>query len=166
MYSLIFAIVDEESIASWSWFLRHLSTHVVRGRQGICLISDRHAGILGTVDRLPEWQQPNAYHRFCLRHIRSNFNSKFKNVQLKDLVWLAGTAHQIRKFNANIEKIEAINRNARRWLDSIPTEKWSLAHDGGCRWGITTSNHAEVFNSVLKSARCLPITACVQLIFY
>ena len=38
-YPLAFAIVDEETIASWSWFLRHLSTHVVQGRNEICLIS-------------------------------------------------------------------------------------------------------------------------------
>ena len=65
-----------------------------------------------------------------------------------------------------MDDIEAINRNARRWLENVPLETWSLAHDGGRRWGIITTNHCEVFNAVLKGARALPITACVQLIFY
>ena len=82
------------------------------------------------------------------------------------LALTVGTAHQIRKFNNAMESIGAINRDARRWLENIPLEKWSLTHDGGHRWGIITTNHCEVFNSVLKGARALPITACVQLIFY
>ena len=32
IFSLAFAIIDEETLASWSWFLRNLSTHVVQGR--------------------------------------------------------------------------------------------------------------------------------------
>ena len=95
----------------------------------------------------------------------SNFNKKFKNIQLKDLVWKARIAYQIRKFNSVMENIETINRNARQWLENIPLETWSLAHDGSRQWGIITTNHCEVFNAVLKGARALPITACVQLIF-
>ena len=39
-------------------------------------------------------------------------------------------------------------------------------HDGGRRYGILTTNYAEVFNSTLKGACSLPITALVQLTFY
>ncbi|KAL2243914.1 UNVERIFIED_CONTAM: hypothetical protein Sindi_0509400 [Sesamum indicum] len=46
---LAFAIVDEESHLSWKWFLRQLSRHIIRGRWGICLISDRHVGITRAV---------------------------------------------------------------------------------------------------------------------
>ncbi|KAL2235909.1 UNVERIFIED_CONTAM: hypothetical protein Sindi_1323100 [Sesamum indicum] len=42
---LAFEIVDEESHLSWKWFLRQLNRHIIRGQRGICLISDRHAGI-------------------------------------------------------------------------------------------------------------------------
>ena len=41
-----------------------------------------------------------------------------------------------------------------------------MAYDGGRRYGMMTTNLSEVFNSVLKGARNLPITACVQLTFY
>ena len=44
--------------------------------------------------------------------------------------------------------------------------KWALSHDGGRRYGIMTTNKYEVFNSVLKGARCLPVTALVQLTFF
>ncbi|XP_075521508.1 uncharacterized protein LOC142554724 [Primulina tabacum] len=36
---LAFAIVDEETSYSWKWFLKNLGRHVVRGENGVCLIS-------------------------------------------------------------------------------------------------------------------------------
>ncbi|KAL0308837.1 UNVERIFIED_CONTAM: hypothetical protein Sradi_5826000 [Sesamum radiatum] len=46
---LAFAIVDEETYPSWKWFLQQLSRHVIRGRRGMCLISDRHGGLIKAV---------------------------------------------------------------------------------------------------------------------
>ncbi|KAK4386114.1 hypothetical protein Sango_2482000 [Sesamum angolense] len=46
---LAFAIVDEETYPSWKWFLQQLSRRVIRGRRGMCLISDRHGGLIKAV---------------------------------------------------------------------------------------------------------------------
>ncbi|KAL2243865.1 UNVERIFIED_CONTAM: hypothetical protein Sindi_0504500 [Sesamum indicum] len=62
---LAFAVVDEESLLSWKWFLRQLSRHIIRGRRGICLISDRHAGITRAVRECPNFVPPNGVHRYC-----------------------------------------------------------------------------------------------------
>ena len=51
-------------------------------------------------------------------------------------------------------------------MEAIPFEKWALPHDGGRRYGIMTRNIYEVFNSVLKGAKSLPITALIQLNFF
>ena len=51
-------------------------------------------------------------------------------------------------------------------LEAIPLELWALSHDGGRRYGIMKTNMSEVFNSVLKGAHNLPITALVQLTFF
>ncbi|KAA0064191.1 uncharacterized protein E6C27_scaffold548G001300 [Cucumis melo var. makuwa] len=45
---LAFAIVDEESVDSWGWFLQHLKKVVFHDE--ICLVSDRHADIISTVN--------------------------------------------------------------------------------------------------------------------
>nr|CAN61286.1 hypothetical protein VITISV_028650 [Vitis vinifera] len=95
------------------------------------------------------WTQPDGCHRFCIRHLASNFNTKFKDKTLKDLMCRA-----------------AMESKARNWLEQIPLEKWALSYDGGRRYGIMTTNMSEVFNGVLKGARNLPITALVQLTFY
>ena len=41
--------------------------------------------------------------------------------------------------------------------------QWALAHDGGRRYGMMTTNLSEV---LLKEAQNLSITACVKLTFY
>nr|CAN68701.1 hypothetical protein VITISV_026014 [Vitis vinifera] len=82
------------------------------------------------------WTELDAYHRFCMRHLASNFNTKFKDKTLKDLMCRAAM------------------------------ESKALSHDGGRRYGIMTTNMFEVFNGVLKGAHNLPITALVQLTFY
>ena len=48
IFPLAFAIVEEESSDSWFWFLYTLRTQVTQ-REGICLISDRHAGIQAAI---------------------------------------------------------------------------------------------------------------------
>ena len=45
-------------------------------------------------------------------------------------------------------------------------QKWTLAHDGGHRYGAMTTNLSESFNGILKSTRNLPITALVELTYY
>ncbi|KAL0299098.1 UNVERIFIED_CONTAM: hypothetical protein Sradi_6569600 [Sesamum radiatum] len=88
---LAFAVVDEETYPSWKWFLQQLSRHVIRGRRGMCLISDRHSGLIKAVREGLDFVSPHGVHRYCLRHVCSNFNSTIKNVVLKDLCWQAGS---------------------------------------------------------------------------
>ncbi|KAK4407956.1 hypothetical protein Sango_0376600 [Sesamum angolense] len=65
---LAFAVVDEETYPSWKWFLQQLSRHVIRGRRGMCLISDRHGGLIKAVREGPDFVSPHGVHRYCLRH--------------------------------------------------------------------------------------------------
>ncbi|RVW71050.1 hypothetical protein CK203_057850 [Vitis vinifera] len=61
IFPLAFAIVEEESSDSWSWFLYTLRTQVTQ-REGICFISDRHAGIQAAIrDPSVGWIQRNGH---------------------------------------------------------------------------------------------------------
>ncbi|GFZ15688.1 hypothetical protein Acr_25g0000970 [Actinidia rufa] len=147
----------------------------IMGQEGVTLISDRHAAIMSVVKH--EWEtsrlgQPARFHRYCLRHFRSNYHKNFGNVKVKDLIWQAGTVHQVRKFNEVMDEIKNLGTKsesaarAYRALCNEDLTKWILAHDGGYRWGVTTTNDSECYNNVLKGARDLPITSCVQVTFY
>ncbi|KAL6327248.1 hypothetical protein AAG906_016675 [Vitis piasezkii] len=62
IFPLAFAIVEEESSDSWSWFLHTLRSQVTQ-REGICLISNCHAGIQAAIrdpsNGLTSWTQRN-----------------------------------------------------------------------------------------------------------
>ncbi|KAL0419413.1 UNVERIFIED_CONTAM: hypothetical protein Sradi_1354800 [Sesamum radiatum] len=118
-----FAVVDEETYPSWKWFLQQLSRHVIRGRRGMCLISDRHGGLIKAVREGPDFVSPHGVHRYCLRHVCSNFNSTIKNVVLKDLCWQAGSEYQLRKFNRIMDEIKKQDVKAFAYLDQINKEK-------------------------------------------
>lgn len=104
---IAFAIVEGENLSSWSWFLRLIRMKVTQ-KQGICLISDRHAGIKAAV-RNPAngWQPPNAYHVYCIRHIASNFNRTFKNQKHKlDLINMGKPHAYIHLFKLELVKCQ------------------------------------------------------------
>ncbi|XP_070054137.1 uncharacterized protein [Nicotiana tomentosiformis] len=93
IFPLAFAICANESQETWTLFLNHLKEHAVKQRSGICLISDRHGGILSSVQNLPAWQEPYAYHYYCVRHLKTNFQKAHPNKDLHDLMWMAATEH-------------------------------------------------------------------------
>ena len=87
VFPLAFAVVDCESGSSWRWFLQCLRDaigHVIPD-EGICIISDRHLGIKNAIANWPRRDDgtPQVFHRYCLRHVASNFNTYFQNQTLK-----------------------------------------------------------------------------------
>ncbi|XP_075633584.1 uncharacterized protein LOC142606060 [Castanea sativa] len=111
-------------------------------------------------------QPPTAHHRYCLRHVASNVNTKWKILVLKNLVWRAASANQVRKFEATLELIRNVKPVAHKYLEAENKQKWTLAHDGGRRYGAKTTNLLENFNRVLKGAHSLPIMAMVRFTFF
>ena len=161
IFPLAFAIVKEEFIDSWSWFITALKTHVTQ-REGICLISDGHAGINGVVkDVANGWN-----HGYCLRHVVSNLNEKYNNKVLKDLAYKDGCQHQPQKYEWCMEELKRLNDKCVGWFTKMDTKKWTQAYDGGFRYGLLTTNIVECINGVLKVARMLPITTLVEVNFY
>ncbi|KAL0310539.1 UNVERIFIED_CONTAM: hypothetical protein Sangu_2348600 [Sesamum angustifolium] len=164
---LAFALVDEESLASWRWFLQMLAKHLLPNDDDqVCLISDRHSGLISAINYVPAFKFPRGVHQFCLRHVCSNFNKKFNNIRLKDLCWRAGAEVNARKFERIMTEIRELNEEAYNWLGMIDKTQWTLSHDSGWRTGILTTNMSECVNGVLKGARRLPIVAIVQITFH
>ncbi|KAG5610536.1 hypothetical protein H5410_021817 [Solanum commersonii] len=123
----------------------------------------KHEESMSSSEELRRFQEPRAFHRFCIRHLKSNFQSKFPNKDLSRLMWRAASAHQVRKFESLMWQIREENVEAHEYLMEIPLDKWTISHDGGKRWGVLTTNLSESFNGVLKKARGLPVTAMVRL---
>ncbi|KAL9662968.1 hypothetical protein QQ045_027804 [Rhodiola kirilowii] len=150
-----FALVESENTSSWSWFMSCIREGVT-SRRGLCVVSDRHGGIMATTNE-PQWSPPNAYHRICVHHFKSNFNTK------------VAYAKKEYKFAAQYEELMNLLKDrpdVRNWLRNVDPHLWSLAMDtDGMRWGSMTTNASESFNNVLKHGRDLPISALVMFTF-
>ena len=103
---IAFAFVENENTESWYWFLERVKIHVVAGRPDVCLISDRHAGLLAAIRQLHEGSRgqpplwPDVVSRWCIRHMGANFYERFKNKELMNLFKRLCTQNQQRKFDA------------------------------------------------------------------
>ena len=69
---MAFALVEGENNESWSWFMRLLHVQVLGPTCTICLISDRHVGLLNAVAEHIDGFPP-LVHRWCMRHFAANF---------------------------------------------------------------------------------------------
>jgi len=143
---IVFAFVENENTESWYWFLERLKNHVVVGRPNVCIISDRHAGLLVAI-------RTDVVGRWCVRHMAANFYERFKNKDLMNLFKRLCAQNQQRKFDAlwgiiddmsaELLKSQASSSSRRRstdsvvghskpfsqWIDGAPKEKWSLLYD-------------------------------------
>ena len=68
---LAFSLIEGENNDSWSWFLHLVRRDVVGQDRKVCIISDRHQGILNAVEDHMEGYHP-IMHRWCMRHFAAN----------------------------------------------------------------------------------------------
>ncbi|KAF7839859.1 uncharacterized protein G2W53_008341 [Senna tora] len=116
-----FAIVEGENKEAWSWFLSNIRQHVVKERQNLCLISDRHGGILFAVaDERVQWHPPCAHHVFCIRHLASNLNSEHKDPWLKKTLINMGYELMSNRVEEMLAEVQSHNQRAANWISNIP----------------------------------------------
>ncbi|VFQ68697.1 unnamed protein product [Cuscuta campestris] len=126
LFPLAYAVVDGETSNSWAWFFRLLVQRVIRSHR-VCVISDRHAGIINAYRDLPELQTRFITKRYCLRHVRSNFMNKFHESDLKRKVWAAGSTANIEQFNEYMAEIRYANEAAYKYLNDILRARHGLS---------------------------------------
>ncbi|KAG9458399.1 hypothetical protein H6P81_002907 [Aristolochia fimbriata] len=155
LFFLAFALVEKENIDTWTWFIECLARQVVRGRSLICIISDRHSGIIRAVaDVFP---CPHR-HRFCIRHIIANLKKRYSVKDLDKIVWRCASAEIVAHYDHAIQNLEEVCPGARAELtEDMSPEQWVLAYDKNMSFGKLTTNSSESVNSLLKRAWSLPI---------
>jgi len=163
-----FALVEAENNESWSWFMAHLRVHVLGASRTICLISDRHAGILNAAVE-PIDGCPPLVHRWCMRHFAANFWWRQRKKEVSDMLkklCQTFTQHAFQETYRELEKL--MNQASKAWLQRQMENKakWALAYDeGGYRYGIMCTNASESFNKVFKGVRSLPVLGIVEYSF-
>ncbi|KAG9450502.1 hypothetical protein H6P81_010467 [Aristolochia fimbriata] len=150
LFSLAFALVEKENIDTWTWFISFLVRKVVKGRSPMCIISDRHNGIIRAVaDVFP---RPHR-HKFCIRHIIANLKKQYSVKDLDKMVWRCASVETVDHYDYAIQNLEEACPGAKAELtEGMSPDQWALAYDGNMSFGKLTINSSESVDSLLKRA--------------
>ncbi|EPS59403.1 hypothetical protein M569_15405 [Genlisea aurea] len=122
---IAYAFVFGESFKDWAWFLQAVALQVMRGREGVCVISDRAPGIIAAFQ-----------------------NSK----GISNIIWRAACARTEREFELAMMLLQRRNPRACEYLMNIPLQMWTLLHDGGHRL-VTFEKGREYFERYRRESR-------------
>jgi hypothetical protein len=110
------AFVEGENFESWLWFFRQLKIGIVKNRPNMCIIHDRHAGILKAIKALqePTIDEPMPWtdlqSRWCMRHLGANFYSQFRSKRLMNMFKRLCKQNQERKYNFYWKKLDEFTK--------------------------------------------------------
>ena len=101
---------------------------VVKDVQDVCVIHDRHKGILQAMNDIKDGNQechrealwPDVKSRWCIRHMGANFHSQFKNKTLTKLFKRLCDQNQQRKFDEIWNKLDDLTKKASYELAKKP----------------------------------------------
>ena len=113
--------------------MRLLRVHVLGPSRTICLISDRHPGLLNATAKHIDGFLP-LVHRWCMRHFAANLWRHQRKQELCDKVktlCCVRTEYQFKETKRELDKI--INEARKAWLEAQMEQKaqWALAYDEG-----------------------------------
>lgn len=162
---LAFALTEGENNA---WFLDIVRLRLVGLGRQVCIVSDRHCGILNAVKSRLDGH-PDVLHRWCMRHLAANF---FKQCSREDLTknfkLLCGCLEK-REFKVKLTELRGLtNERGKSWLDEVlqQKEKWAQAYDkDDCWYGMMTMNISKVFNNIIKGIRVMLVSAILEYSF-
>ena len=95
-----------------------------------------------------------------MRHLAANFYKQCTREDLTKKFKLLCGCLEKRDFEVKLTELRGLtNERGNKWLDEILQQKakWAQAYDeGGCRYGMMTTNISEVFNNVIMGIRAMP----------
>ena len=62
---------------------------------------------------------PTVEHRFCVKHIYSNFKSNFKGLELNDALWRCVVARTVRELEKRMQDMKHLDKEALEYLVDI-----------------------------------------------
>ncbi|CAO2143657.1 unnamed protein product [Urochloa humidicola] len=160
IFPIAMAVVEVESLASWKWFLEALKEDLgIVNTYPWTIMTDKQKGLIPAVQQV----FPDSEHRFCVRHLYSNFQGHFKGENLKDQLWACARSSTVEKWNINMDKMKALNSDAHAWLEKMDPKTWVRAFFSEYpKCDILLNNSCEVFNKYILEARELPILSMLQ----
>lgn len=160
IYPLAMAVVEVESKSTWKWFLQILKNDLgIENTYTYTIMTDKQKGLIPAVIN----QFPDSEHRFCVRHLYSNFQVCHKGETLKNMLWAIARSSTITQWTENMERMKALSVDAYEYLEELAPNTWVRAFFGDfCKCDILLNNNSEVFNKYILDARELPILSLME----
>ena len=130
---LTFALTEGANNDSWSWFMKLVRRYVLGPSRQVCMISDRHHGLLNCVKEHMDGFPP-LVHRWCMRHFAANMWRHQKKKELIGKLKLLCSVRTEKAFEEKLADLEKeMNDTAKEWLkgEMVDKDKCVLAYDEG-----------------------------------
>nr|AAT73690.1 hypothetical protein [Oryza sativa Japonica Group] len=151
-----FAFVESENTSSWLWFLRHIK------------IQFRSKRLMDLFKKLCKQNQQRKFDAIWDQLDRLT-TTHMEEVRKKPIVARQEEPEGLEPIPNEAPSITRRRKRGRatkcftEWVEFEPREKWSLLYDtDGSRYGVMTTNLAEVYNWVMKNTRPLPLVAILE----
>ncbi|KAK3144103.1 hypothetical protein QOZ80_4AG0308850 [Eleusine coracana subsp. coracana] len=126
IFPIIVIVVKVESLVTWMWFLETLKEDLgIDNTYPWIIMTYKQKGLIPVVQKV----FPEAEHRFCVRHLYSNFQVHFKGENLKNQLWACARSSTVAEWNANMEVMKSLNTDAHEWLEKMPPNTWVKMRD-------------------------------------
>jgi hypothetical protein len=120
---------EDDPLVPRDWDSYNFSQQMVVGDvSDVCVIHDRHKGILQAINDIKEGseernraaQWPDVHSRWCMRHMGANFHSQFKNKELTQLFKRLCSTNQEKKFYDLWQKLDDLTKKASEEIAKKP----------------------------------------------
>ena len=106
---------------------------------------------------------PGVPHRFCARHVFTNFIKQWKGMHLRNLFWACAKSTTSTEFDKNMEEIKRVDIKAWEWLSRFQPSRWSRSgYSTFTKNYNMTNNMCEQFNAKIAKYRGLPAISMME----
>ncbi|KAL0322201.1 UNVERIFIED_CONTAM: hypothetical protein Scaly_2516500 [Sesamum calycinum] len=120
-FPICYAVVMRENRETWDWFLTLMKKDLmIQDDSTWSFMPDKQKGLVGALQEL----FPNAEHRFCVRHLHSNFKTfGFRGLAFKNGLWKAARATTINQFNQRMQELKDLDEGFFAWFSDKPPKE-------------------------------------------
>nr|XP_009760884.1 PREDICTED: uncharacterized protein LOC104213148 [Nicotiana sylvestris] len=105
MFPIAWAVADQETKHSWSFFINYLKDDLQLGTgEELTVMADMQKGFSAALNEV----LPNAEFRMCVRHMWSNWHKKWKGEERRKQFWRCSKSSYEVKFKEELEKMDKL----------------------------------------------------------
>ncbi|KAG8376081.1 hypothetical protein BUALT_Bualt09G0026400 [Buddleja alternifolia] len=121
IYPIACVVVAKECTDTWNWFFTIFKIDVnIENDSDYTFMSDKQKGLIIAFQQV----FPNSHHRFCVRHLHSNFKiAGFRGLAFKDAFWKAAKATTPNEFSRKMDEMRALIDEDADWFNDKPPKQ-------------------------------------------